>query len=123
MGNVNLVVVPTQPRVVDGTSFPFTESRYVSGATGWGMLQFEVITIYESYADRAEVFVNNTSIGKIDPRPYSRYQDLQLVTIVFSTTAFHPTPPTTGSHTISIRPVSADKWLIVGNWWLLHHAA
>jgi hypothetical protein len=123
MANCGISVFPTVAKYVDGGPFTsFSESVYVVGAYWYAVLEIEVLTGYDAYSSSASVLVNNNKIGVIEPRPVSRYQDLQAYSLVFSTGAFHPPFPYTGINTLKIQPVSQVDWLVVGNWWVTYFA-
>jgi len=123
MANCGISVFPTYAKYVDGGPFTsFSESIYVVGAYWYAVLELEVLTGYDLYPSSATVLVNNQKIGVIEPRPVSRYQDLQAYSIVFSTGYFNPPYPYTGLNNLKVKPVSQADWLVIGNWWVNYFA-
>jgi hypothetical protein len=101
-------------RYVDGGLFTsFSEKIFVDKAHWYAVLEVEVLTGYDAYGSSAAVLVNNSQIGVIEPRPVSRYQDLQAYSIFFSTTVFNPPFPYSGFNSLRIQPVSQFDWLVV----------
>jgi hypothetical protein len=108
---------------IDGGPFTsFSETFYVSQAHLWALLEIEVLTGYDAFASSANVLVNNTKIGVIDPRPLSRYQDVQAYSILFSTGVFNGLAPYTGSNILRIQPVAQADWVVVRNWWIHYYS-
>jgi hypothetical protein len=105
-------------KYVDGNApwTNFSKFFHVQDAHWWCVLELEVLTSYEDYSRSAVVRVNNTQVGTIEPRPTSRYQDLQAYAVHFSPGALTGPSPHTGPQTLEIDPVSAFDWLIVGTW-------
>jgi hypothetical protein len=83
------VYIPPSPvewvtKYVDGGPFTrFATVFTVENAVIAGVLCVEVLTIYEDFARSAVVLLNNQQVGKIDPRPTSRYGDLQPYSVFF----------------------------------------
>ena len=104
---------------VDGASSftSFSRNFSVLDAFLGSILEVEVLTGYEDFADSAEVRVNGWKVGVIEPRPVSRYQDLQLVSVPFwSAYYLGGYPHTSSNNNLSIVPVNQAAWLVVARW-------
>jgi len=114
------------PKWIDGTP-PYTnfaQPVFVSNANQYSVLELEVLTEYDSFSQSAIVRMNGAQIGAIEPRPTSRYQDLQPYSIHFWNLVFLGGSPHTGQQTLTIDPVvqgDPTTALIVGKWRLLYN--
>jgi hypothetical protein len=119
MSNVGLAVSANNflTYYVDGSPFTsFSQSFYINDAHWYSILEIEVLTGYESYAASASVVIDNTTVGTIEPRPVSRYQDLQSYSLLFGNGALSGGSPYTGLHKLTIKPKTQFDWLIAGRW-------
>ena len=113
------------PKWIDGNP-PYTnfaQPVFVSNAIDYSVLELEVLTEYDSSSQSAIVGMNGNQIGTIEPRPISRYQDLQPYSIHFSNMVLLGGVPHTGLQTLTIDPVAQGDpttALIVGKWRLLY---
>jgi hypothetical protein len=102
---------------VDGGPFTsFSKNFYVDQAIYYSILELEVLTAYEDFAASAVVLVNNQQVGTVEPRPLSRYQDLQSYSVFFSNGTLSGSAPHTGWNNLKINPVSQFDWLVVARW-------
>jgi hypothetical protein len=114
------------PKWIDGNP-PYTNFSHlvtVFDAYWYSVLELEVLTEYDDPAQAAIVRINGTQIGTIEPRPVSRYQDLQPVSLHFGNGAFLGFAPYNGPQTLTIDPVvqgDPTTALIVGKWRLFYN--
>ena len=102
---------------VDGGPFTsFSKNFSVAQAIWYSVLELEVLTAYENFTASAIVVLNNQQIGIIEPRPLTRYQDLQSYSIFFSNGLLTGPSPHNGLNNLRINPVSSLDWLVVARW-------
>jgi hypothetical protein len=118
-----------------GVATSFSDWFHVELAFWYLVLELEVLTSYEDITKSAVVRVNapqqepikrgSSIIGRIEPRPLSRYQELQRISFYFTAGRLHPKNPATGTvsgpQLFEIEPVSAFDWLVVGKWHIIYH--
>jgi hypothetical protein len=86
------------------------------------VLELEVLTSYEHPIQLAVVRVNNTPVGKIEPRLWRDLYDYpQAQSVHFSAGVLTGASPHTGPQTLEIVPVDQFSWLIVTRWRILYN--
>jgi hypothetical protein len=123
MASLDGIHLPTPqdwvPVYVDGGPFTsFSKTIVVQQAIWYALLELEVLTGYDTFPASARVVINNQQVGTVEPRPTSRYTDLQPYSILFSTGLFNTGAgaPYNGAFNFRIEPVSSNDWLVVGHW-------
>jgi hypothetical protein len=99
--------------------FPFTRNFFVFNAVASVLLEFDVVTSYDTPAGpMADVLINGVRVGQVPPNPFTQNAD-KLATASFpfdaSILRFPGAFGTTGRNQLEIVPPPFD-YLVVQNW-------
>lgn len=122
-GLANDAMLPP-PQLVFLPSFPFLKTFFVSNAIWYSVLELDVWTSYDTYANLADVQINGVSVGKIPPRSFAQNgSELAPISIQFGNGMLQVlgTFGRTGNNQLTIIPPTPNDYLIAGNWRIHYH--
>jgi hypothetical protein len=99
-----------QSRLVYPPSFPYTRNFYFSDSVWWAVMELDVATSYDTYAQLADVRIGGFSKGQIPPRPFGSAGGELLPTVLGP----FGLGGGTGTQLVEIVPPPGE-WLIVAH--------
>jgi len=118
-GGFAMAIPPRAPELVYPPSFPFRKSFTVFNAIWYSILEFDVFTSYDTWANLADIRINGNSIGKVPPRGWTQTGgELAAVSFPFQNGVLQTIGNfgRTGSNVLEIVPPTPYDYLVVGNW-------